>query len=381
MKVLMVTPTYHPIIGGTETAVRNFAIRLNDLGIHADVVTFNMTKKWNPKWKAKEEKIDGVKVYKIPGLNWFPITHSDRWTSRINLIPGRFAYRFKNYDIIHFHDDADLTFPLFSYFVNKPKLLHLHSFYLDYYKRYFIPRYTFKKTVDMYICISKLVENHISKLGIPPDKIRRLPNGIDIDKFNPAGGKINNLVLFTGRINRGKGIHVLLESLQYLDDSISLVLIGPSDWDRIYFHKVLDLIEKENKQGRHEVSYLGSQDQGSVIDWYQKASIFVLPSFHEIYPVSILEALACETPVITTKCGGTTEIIQDYKNGLFVPVNDPVRLAEAIQHLLSNEEIRRKFGEAGRKWVSANASLQTTTKKLVKIYEELISHTSSYGEH
>jgi len=95
--------------------------------------------------------------------------------------------------------------------------------------------------------------------------------------------------------------------------------------------------------------------------------------------VSILEALACETPVIATKCGGPTEIVQDYKNGLLVPVKDPVRLAESIQYLLSNGEIRRKFGKAGRKWVSRNASLQATTEKLVKIYEELISQRTSHG--
>lgn len=118
MRVLMVTPGFYPIKGGTETMVRNLSIELNKVGVHVDVMTFNMDRKWNPKWREKIEKIDGITVFKVPALNWLPSEHSPRITFGINLIPGRFRHWMKEYDIIHFHE-AEFSFPLFSYFVKK----------------------------------------------------------------------------------------------------------------------------------------------------------------------------------------------------------------------------------------------------------------------
>ncbi|MEA2066094.1 MAG: hypothetical protein U9O65_03200, partial [Thermotogota bacterium] len=136
MRVLMVTPSYYPIKGGAEAVIRNLSIKLNKIGVQTDIMTFNMNRKWNPSWQAKTEKIDDINVFKIPALNWFPMVHSDRITLGINLIPGRFRKYLKNYDVIHFHC-AELTFPLFSYTVKKPKIVHLHGFSTDFYKRYF----------------------------------------------------------------------------------------------------------------------------------------------------------------------------------------------------------------------------------------------------
>jgi glycosyltransferase involved in cell wall biosynthesis len=59
MRVLMVTPGYYPIRGGTETVVRNLSIELSKIGVDIDIMTFNMDQKWHPKWKGKMEKLDG----------------------------------------------------------------------------------------------------------------------------------------------------------------------------------------------------------------------------------------------------------------------------------------------------------------------------------
>lgn len=57
MRVLMVTPGFYPIKGGTETVVRNLSAELNKMGVHANVMTFNMDRKWSPKWRGKVEKL------------------------------------------------------------------------------------------------------------------------------------------------------------------------------------------------------------------------------------------------------------------------------------------------------------------------------------
>lgn len=368
----MVTPSYYPIIGGTESLVRNLVVKLNEIGVHADVMTFNMNKKWKPSWKRKTQKMDGVRVFRIPALNLFPITHSDRWTFRINLIPGKFTNLLKKYDIIHFHDDLDLSLPLFSYFVRKPKILHLHSFVFDYYKRYFISRCIFKNAADIYIALTKSMKNQLVRLRIHKTKIRVMPNFVEIRDSHSVEKKTDNVLLFVGRITKWKGLHILLKSLSYLEKPVQLVIIGPSDWDVGYFEKVTNLITRENERGLHKITYLGSKNHDEVMTWCEKASIFVCPSFSEIFPMSTLEALSCETPVVATDTGGITEIIENYKNGILVPPNNAPRLAEAIQYLLENKNVRKKFGEEGRHRIAKNFSSEIVIKRICKLYSEMM---------
>jgi glycosyltransferase involved in cell wall biosynthesis len=377
MKVLMVTPSFHPITGGTETMVRNLSKEINKLGVHVDILTFNMDRKWDPKWRKKIEKIDGITVFKVPALNWLPIVHSPRINFEINLVPGRFAYLLKDYDIIHFHE-VEFSFPIFSYFVKKPKILHLHGIRLDYFKRYHLSRFILKTSADLYLSLSKKMKNELITLGIPQDKIVCFPNAVDSKIFQPKGKKSDNTLLYVGRIVQRKGLHVLLKCLNYLKNSVDLKIIGPIDCDRDYSQNILRLIEIENQKGKHKIRYLGTVDYPTLIEEYQKASIFVLPSFFEPFGVVLLEAMACGTPVVSTHTGGTPEIVKTGENGILVPVNNPVKLAKAIDYLLENKDARIKFGKAARKTVIDNFSIEVVVKKLCTIYEKMVNiHTSA----
>jgi len=367
----MVIPSFYPIKGGAEAVVRSLSIKLNEIGIHTDIMTFNMNRKWNPFWQAKIEEIDGVNVFKIPALNWFPLEHSDRITMGINLIPGRFRNHLKKYDIIHFHG-KDLTFPLFSYMIKKPKIFHSHGFSVDFYKRYFLSKLIFKHIADQYISISEHMTKELVELGIPQNKISYLPNGVDVNLFCPSGKKEDNLILFVGRVTFGKGLHVLLNSLTYLKESTHLVIIGPPAWDVKYFEKTMKQIDAINKKGVHKISYLGPKDKAEIAKWYQKATVFVLPSFTEAFPVVNLEALSCATPVVATNVGGIPEVVRNGENGILVPPNDVTKLAEALQYLLDNKKVRTKFGHEGRNWIMKHFSLDSVTEKACKIYQKTI---------
>lgn len=372
MRVLMVTPGYYPIRGGTETVVRNLSIELSKIGVDIDIMTFNMDQKWHPKWKGKMEKLDGITVFKIPALNWFPIANSPRIKFQINLIPGRFRHLLKEYDIIHFHE-AEFSFPLFSYFTLKPKILHLHGIQFDYFQRYHLSRFILKHIADLYLSITKRMKEELIMLGIPGNKIVYFPNSVDTKIFHPGRRKIDNAILYVGRITHMKGLHVLLKSLSYIKKQAHLIIIGSADWSRKYYNNILKLIEDENKKGKHVVTYLGQVNQAKLIEWYQKASIFVLPSLFEPFGIVILEALSCETPVVSTYAGGVPEIVRNGENGILVPVNNPLKLAEAINYLLENKDVRVKFGKAGREWVIKNFSLEASVNKLYKIYKNMLN--------
>jgi len=330
-----------------------------------------MDRKYAPKWKGKIEKIDGITVFKIPALNWLQIEQSPRISLGVNLIPGRFTNLLREYDIIHFHE-VDFSFPFFSFLVKKPKVLHLHGIHIDFFKRYHLSRIIFKHVADYYITITRQMEKDLTKLGITTNRIIYLPNSIDVNSFHPKGEKEDNLLLYLGRIVPVKGLHVLLESLRYVKQSTCLVIAGPIG-DFKYYQYITEQIERENRKGRHKVTYLGTVPQQELIRIYQKASIFILPSFWEAFPVTILEALSCETPVITTPVGGNPEVIRNFENGILVPVNDTSKLAEAVNYLLDDKDRRLEMGRKGREWVIKNFSAEVIARRLRRIYQEMTS--------
>jgi len=364
----MVSPCYYPVKGGTETTVRNLAMVLNKNRVQTDVMTFNVDQNRNPKWQGKTEKIDGIIIYRIPALKWI---NSYRFTAGVNFIPSRFTNILKDYDIIHFHE-FELSFPFFSALVKKPKIIHLHGINYNFLKRHHISRFLLKHLTHLYISISKQMTNELINLGLPYSKIVYLPNSVDTNLFKSGKRKEENMLLFVGRISQSKGLHILLKSLQYLKDSIRLTIIGPPDWDVNYYQNILKMIENENRKGKHEIKYLGVKEQIELVEWYQKASLFVLPSFIEGFPVTLLEALSCETPVVATPVGGIPEIIKNHKTGILIPTGDSTRLAEAIQYLLENKDIRLKMGREGRTLVTKHHSLEVAAKKLIMIYDRLI---------
>ena len=276
----------------------------------------------------------------------------------------------KKYDVIHFHE-LELSFPLFTYHVKKLKILHLHGFDPNFLNRYRLSKMIFERTADYYVAISRKARSDLLSLGISGSKIFYLPNGVDTSVFQPSGEKEENLLLFVGRLTTQKGLPVLLRALRYVDTPVRLVIIGPPS-SLAYYNFIRELAEKEVSRGRHEIEILGDVN-GSIVPWYQKASVFVLPSLWEGLPVVAIEALACGTPVVATSVDGTPEVVSDNENGFLVPANDPRRLAEKIQYLLENPSLRVKMGRDGRNRMIEDFSLDVLLKRLCRFYEEILS--------
>jgi len=240
------------------------------------------------------------------------------------------------------------------------------------YRRNFISRLIFRNVADIYIALSKFIANFLVNLGIPKTKIRILPNGIDVERFRPRKeSKIQNLLLFVGRLEEKKGLPVLLRCLSLLKTSVHLAIIGlPLNPE--YYEKILAFIEKVNNKSIHKVTYMGALDKEKLLEWYQKASIFICPSTSESFPMVNLEALSCGTPVVASNVGAISEVVRNHENGILVPPNDVAKLAEAIPYLLDNEEIIQQFGDKGRKWIVENFSTDVIVEKLYQIYKGMI---------
>lgn len=371
MKVLMVTPSYYPIVGGSETAIRIISTMLNEIGVHTDVMTFNMNRKWDPIWREKTDDNGLFQVVKVPALNLANIFRINPLELvRVYVIPKPgFTKRFKDYDVIHFQGEADLSFPLFSFFARKLKIWTSHSNYakLPRLKRLF--KLIFPRLADLYIAHELEL---LSNLGVPRSKSLTLQSfGVDTETFRPDETKrIDNLILFVGRITKSKGLHVLLEALAYVTSQTQLVIIGPKE-DVAYSESCMDKIKQVTGSSAHNVKYLGVMDEKSLVPWYQKAAVLVRPDLDGVSGgLTSLEALACATPVI----GTGNHLIKDGVNGILVSPNNAKQLAKALNELLENEELREKYGSEGRKMIEERFSWEKIAKNLAKVYEVVLSN-------
>ena len=103
------------------------------------------------------------------------------------------------------------------------------------------------------------------------------------------------------------------------------------------------------------------------------ADVFVLSSRQEGFPITILEAMAAGKPVVATDVGGCAEAVVDGKTGLIVPPEDPHALAEALRRVLTHPEEARRMGEAGRRRVLANFTIEHMIDQHVEVYERVIA--------
>jgi len=121
------------------------------------------------------------------------------------------------------------------------------------------------------------------------------------------------------------------------------------------------------------VAFLGQLPHLELLDLYSqgKIAIVVLPSLHEGIPVSLIEAMAYSIPVVSTVVGGTPELLEGGA-GLLVPPKDPVALADAIERLVKDPELRKRLREAGRKRVEDSFAVESVVTELVRRFEASI---------
>lgn len=242
----------------------------------------------------------------------------------------------------------------------------------------------FSKLADACIAISDNVEKSYIKVGMPPDKIWRIYDGIDTIKFNPSinGNEIREefgippsaiIVTSVGRLVIGKGqselIHAASEVVKKHPEVIFLI--------------VGDGSPEENTTASlyQEVLNLGLQKQVIFTGWRTDipkilgaTDIFVQnSSIPEGLGVASLEAISMGKPTIVTNIGGLSEVVEHGVSGLVIPPNDPESLSHAILELIENKDLKIKFGQNGRKKVEENFGIGKTVKKLETLYKLLLN--------
>ena len=214
----------------------------------------------------------------------------------------------------------------------------------------------------------------VQNLRIPEHKIEVTYNGVDIDLFKPdkLPKEPTNIVATIARIFPLKDIKNLIKAAHIVSrkrPEITFVVVG-SPADRQYYNECLDLVNDLNLQS---FEFVGSSS--SVIAWYNRMGIFVLPSMSEGFPLTTIEAMSCGTPVIVTDVGGAGEPIRIGKRscGLVVPPSNPTRLAEAILFIYENLRHYKVLSLNARKLAEVYFSEAKFVQEYENIYDRLLA--------
>lgn len=373
MKVAMISPFFYPTVGGTEVFVEKISSKLNETGIETDIFTFEPKPRLT--CSGSTTGIDETKLKRVSGLK-LPPSRVRTHLLNVNVIPKKCLSVLKKYDILHFNNDSDLSFPLFSLPIRKPKILHCHNIGPNffYYRMNPVSAYLLRNVADRYISASNFGSSLLQQLGISRNKIATVHNAVDLAEFtvSTTSNRAQNLLLFVGRIDPSKGLHCLLRSLRLLSDSVKLVIAGPLSWDSSYNSRILSSIKEVNRMSSHAITYLGPQNHNQLFDLYRKATMLVLPSISETFGIVLLEAMASGTPVVASNAGGIPEIIKDRVNGLLFRSGDFSDLARRVHTLLNDDNLRMRLGLEGRRFVEENFSYDCVVGELTKIYTQMI---------
>jgi len=196
--------------------------------------------------------------------------------------------------------------------------------------------------------------------------------GVDISKFRPSSETAGEpVVILPSRMLWSKGVDEFISSIKLLKE------------DGVQARYVLaGMIDKENPEHISETQLQGWQKEGLVEWWGHRedmprvlgsADIVVLPTYYgEGLPKVLLEAAACERPLVATDVPGCREVVQDGVNGLLVPPRDACRLAQAIRRLLQDEGLRQAMGRRGREIVLREFSSERIASETIALYRELL---------
>lgn len=230
----------------------------------------------------------------------------------------------------------------------------------------YLRRVTYRRAGKIVLLSARDVEYFAPRLrarvAVIPNPFRPPPAALETDRS--AGATQPPQLIAVGRLHHDKGFDILLEAFSLLKEEHpqwQLIVLGEGE-------------ERERLEVQREALHLGERVSfpGRVKDPYsflKAASLFVMPSRTEGFPLALCEALACGLPVVCTDCaGGVRDIIEDTVNGMLVPKENAPALAQALGRLMTDAELRRRLSARAPEVVE-----RFSMSKVMGAWERLLS--------
>jgi len=236
------------------------------------------------------------------------------------------------------------------------------------------------KQAHLILCNSKFTQNQILSRGIHKSKIHLVYCGYDTSiqlqerkEFKKQNNKYH--ILFVGKCAKVKGLEYLIKAILILENNdIILDIVGNTEAEPSYFKRLTRLI-KYSKLKDNIIFHGQISDRNKLSNFYRKSDIFVFPSLNEGFGIVLLEAMSYGLPILATKSGAIPELVTNDVNGLLVLPFQPEALAAAIQHLIINPDLRKRYSQAGYNFLLANRSLYSWSfvgERILKAFDTIL---------
>lgn len=386
----MLSWEYPPrIVGGISRVVHDLAQKLGEYGNEVHVVTC-----WQENTK-EFEKDKNIFVHRVRILDNI---HTDfiQWVHHLNFAMTEYCIRLfndcGNFDIIHAHDWIVAFVSRIlknAYKVPLISTIHATEFGrnngLHNSLQKYISSIEWLLTYESWrvICNSNYMKEELRYIfQLPCDKLRVIPNGVDINKFNGIERDYNfrrnyvsdneKMVFFVGRLVQEKGVSILVDAipkvLKYYNDA-KFVIAGKGP-------QLEYLKNKAQEMGiAQKVYFTGYVSDENLLKLYKCADITVFPSLYEPFGIVALEGMIAGVPVVVSDTGGMGEIVNHGHDGMKAYVGNANSLADSILILLFDEELANKCVINALEKIKQMYTWDIISKQTLAVYEEVLSES------
>ncbi|PYQ01495.1 MAG: hypothetical protein DMF82_19165 [Acidobacteria bacterium] len=393
--VLFLTESFHPVLGGGEGHIRQLSRRLAAAGMRATVVTRRIDGAW-----PAAETLDGVRVIRVGP------TGRGRRGKYAMVAPALAALgrERRGFQVLVVRGTRVLGLPgvaaartLGKAVVLQPELNgEMSGEVYTWGTPLHVPmvrrlvgtgtavRNLLLRDADAFVAMSRAIAAECLAAGAPPQRVVRLPHGVDTRRFSPASDdewralrarrglpEASIVVTYTGRLLRGKGLESLVDAFATTatqEPRAHLMIVGSGEGQTLSVEPELkESVRRLGLQGR--VTFTGRVDD--VAESLRVSDLFVLASEFEALGISLIEAAACGLPAVGARTGGIVDVIEEGESGLFVPPRDTSALASAIRALVADPERRQRMGRRARQIALDLFDLDDSVSRYAALFREL----------
>jgi glycosyltransferase involved in cell wall biosynthesis len=384
MKIAFLTPEYPHArtgsSGGIGTSIKNLAVGLIAQGCLVRVLVYGQ--KEESIFEDSGIVVQQIKNLKFKGLSWW-LTRK-KLESIINAL-----YVANEIDIVEAPDWTGIT----SFIQPKkcPIVIRLNGSdtyfcHIDHrpvkWNNKFNERRALQKA-DALLAVSQFTADLTNEVfGLQKD-FTIIPNSIDVDLFNGnSNDNDNSTILYYGSLIRKKGLlelPLIFNKVFQKNPDAKLILVGKDVPDVLTNNSSTWQMMKTlfTYEAIQNVTYLGSVPYYEMQKQIKQATLCVFPSFAEALPVSWIEAMSMQKPIVASNIGWATEMINDGVEGFLVYPKDHKQYAERILTLLESPKLQSEFGKAARKKAVEKFSMKVVAKQSELFYEDVIQSNNN----
>jgi phosphatidyl-myo-inositol alpha-mannosyltransferase len=367
LRIALVTEYYYPHLGGVCEHVHFFAREARKLGHHVDIITSNLP--------GAQREAGVIRIGRSHPI--YANGSQARITLGLSLRKDmRRVLREGRYDIVHVHSPLSPILPILAIEeADCPTIGTFHT-YFDKSLGYQLGRKYFQRRLDMLevaIAVSHSTTIALERYFEADWTI--IPNGIDVNLFNPHAPLPPGIrrdvpaVLFLGRFDPRNGLTTLIDSFKRVRGKkrdAQLVVVGDGPLRKHYFRAA---------GGDPDITFVGSVLKGRP-SYYAHAAMYACPTTKASFGITLLESMACETPVVCSDILGFRDVVKNGREALMVPCGNRDALADAMVTLLDDETLRTRLGKTGRREAQQYA-WPCVAQRVLEQYDSVLARRSA----